>query len=144
MSMANTNSVIKAYLGSANAASLIAVVADRIYCPRLPAGAILPAVSFFTRGGTSRAATPNLPQPSVQFDCWAGDPITARNVYGKLYDALQVGLRFIANPIPVVVGANTYYIIGSEEEAPGQDLVDEQIPNYFRVLCFFSIWIKVD
>jgi len=142
MSMADTNAIINAYLSSAAAASLIALVSDRIYSPRLPARATLPAVSFFTRGGTSRAYTPNLPQPSVQFDCWAADPITARNVYNKLYDALQLGRKFA--PVSVTVGANTYYIIEAEEEMPGQDLVDSEVPNYFRVLGFFSIWIKVD
>ncbi len=39
----------------------------------------------------------------------------------------------------------TYKILSAEEEVQGQDLVDtEMIPNYFRVLTFFAIGIKVE
>jgi len=135
--MTDTNQIIRAYL--ATCATLIALIGGatpRIYCPRLPEDATLPAVSFFTRGGTSTPYIPDIPEPSVQFDCWAGDPITARNIYDKLYDNLQG----IQNQ-EVTIGANTYKILSAIEEVHGQDLKDE-IPGYFRVLTFFRIKIR--
>ena len=55
--------------------------------------------------------------------------IRARELYRKLYDALQ-GIQMVA------VGANM--IKSAKEEVQGVDMVDE-IPNYFRVLSFFEI-----
>jgi len=142
MSLADTNSIIRAYL-AANA-GLVAVVGTRIYAPRLPENAVLPAIGFFTRGGASSPYIPDLPVPSVQFDCWADNPITARNVYRKLYDALQ-GIQHIA----VTILGITYYIESAIEEVQGQDLMDNpgqnanDIPNYFRVLTFFNIMVKI-
>lgn len=130
--MIDTNSIIRAYLASGVGvtAPLVALVGTRIYCPRLPENAVLPAVGFFTRGGTSNPHIPDLPSPSVQFDCWATTPIIARQVYRALYDALQ-GIQQVA------VGANR--ILSAREEVQGQDLQDQDIPNYFRVLTFFEI-----
>ena len=142
MSLADTNSIIRAYL-AANA-GLVAVVGTRIYAPRLPENAVLPAIGFFTRGGTSSPYIPDLPVPSVEFDCWADNPITARNVYRKLYDALQ-GIQHIA----VTILGTTYYIESAIEEVQGQDLADNSgensndIQNYFRVLTFFNIMVKI-
>jgi len=133
MAITDTNSVIRAYL--ATCTTLTALVGARIYCPRLPENATLPAVSFFTRGGTSTPYIPGMPEPSVQFDCWADNPIDAREIYRALYDSLQ-GIQ------NVVVGA--YQIMSAIEEVQGQDLVDETIPNYFRTLTFFSIMIRAD
>ena len=131
--MTDTNAVIRAYLITCGTlTALIGGATPRIYCPRLPESATLPAVSFFTRGGTSTPYIPDIPDPSIQFDCWASDPITARNIYDKLYDNLQ-GIQ------NVVVGA--YEILSAEEEVQGQDLQDE-IPGYFRVLTFFKIKIR--
>ena len=135
MTLADTNKIIRAYLAAD--AGLTALVGQRIYCPRLPENATLPAVSFFTRGGTSSPYIPDLPSPSVQFDCWADDPIEARQVYRALYDALQ-GLQ----NQNVVIGATTYHILSAIEEVQGQDLVDVEIPNYFRVLTFFEIMAR--
>ena len=134
MSMADTNGIIRAYLAADT--GLTALVGARIYCPRLPENATLPAVGFFTRGGTATPYIPDMPNPSVQFDCWADDPIEARSIYLKLYDALQ-GIQ----NVEVTVGGVIYYI-NAIEEVQGQDLVDMEIPNYFRVLCFFSIMIR--
>jgi len=133
MAIADINSIIKSYLDTC--VTLTTLVGTRIYCPRLPENATLPAISFFTRSGTSTPYTPGIPSPSIQFDCWASDPITARNVYNKLYDALQ-GIQ------NVTVGA--YTILSAIEEVQGQDLVDAEIPNYFRVLTFFSIMIRAE
>jgi len=150
MSLADTNSIIRAYLasGAGATAGLVAMVGTRIYVPRLPENAVLPAIGFFTRGGTSSPYIPDLPVPSVQFDCWADNPITARNVYRKLYDALQ-GIQHIA----VTILGTTYYIESAIEEVQGQDLMDNpgdnpgqnanDIPNYFRVLTFFNIMVKI-
>lgn len=133
--MIDTNSVTRTYL-AANT-GLIALVGTRIYCPRLPENATLPAIGFFTRGGTSTPYIPGMPAPSVQFDCWADDPIEARQVYRALYDALQ-GIQ----NVKVTIGATDYYILSAKEEVQGQDLVDSEIPNYFRVLTFFEIMIR--
>jgi len=127
----DTNAIIKSYL--ATDAALTALVSTRIYCPRLPENATLPAIGFFTRGGTSTPYIPEIPEPSVQFDCWASSPIMARQVYRALYDALQ-GIQ------NVKVGSS--YILSAREEVQGQDLIDESIPNYFRVLTFFEIMIR--
>ena len=135
--MSDTNAIIKSYLATDTA--LAALVSDRIYCPRLPEGATLPAIGFFTRGGTSTPYIPEIPTPSVQFDCWAETSATehgsiiARRVYRALYDALQ-GIQNVA------VGSN--YILSAREEVQGQDLVDSEIPNYFRVLTFFEIMVR--
>lgn len=139
MSRPDSNAVIRAYLVAASTETnpLIALIVDRVFCPRLPKGTTLPAVSFFTRGGKNTPYVPDIANPSVQFDCWGPDPITARNVYRKLYDALQ-GIQNVT----VVVGGDTYSICSAEEEVEGQDLVDEAIPNYFRTLTFFKFMIK--
>lgn len=129
--MINSNVVIRAYLAADT--DLTALVGARIYCPRLPENATLPAVSFFTRGGVSNPYVPDRLVTSVQFDCWDDNPIGAREVYRALYDALQ-GIQNVA------VGAN--YIISAIEEVQGQDLVDNEIQKYFRVLTFFEIIVR--
>ena len=150
MTLPDSNTIIRAYLADAVAnPALAALVGSRIYCPRLPENATLPAIGFFTRGGTSTPYIPDLPTPSVQFDCWASNPIMARHVYKTLYDALQ-GKQNIAVIIPadilqdgiVILPAGTYYILSAIEEVQGQDLVDIEIQNYFRTLCFFSIMVR--
>jgi len=133
MAIADTNTIIRAYL--ATCTTLTALVGTRIYCPRLPENATLPAVSFFSRGGTSTPYIPGIVSPSVQFDCWADDPIEAREVYRALYDNLQ-GIQNIT--------VGSYQIMSAIEEVQGQDLVDTEIPNYFRVLTFFSIMIRAE
>ena len=133
MAITDTNAVIKAYLNTCT--TLTALVSTRIYCPRLPENATLPAVGFFTRGGTSTPYIPGIPEPSVQFDCWADNPIDAREVYRALYDNLQ-GIQ------NVTVGS--YQIMSAIEEVQGQDLVDTEIPNYFRVLTFFKVMVRAE
>ena len=142
MSLPDTNAIIRAYLITRPLlTALIGGATPRIYCPRLPAGATLPAISFFTRGGRSNPHIADLPKVSVQFDCWALDSATekgsivARNVYRKLYDELQ-GLQ----DATITIGATTYKIKSVIEEVSGQDLVDDNVPNYFRTLTFFE-WI---
>jgi len=134
MSIADTNKIIRDYLITQTA--LTAVATGGIFCPRLPENATLPAVSFFTRGGTSTPYIPGIITPSVQFDCWADNSITARQVYRLLYSALQ-GIQNIAK------GA-TQGILSAIEEVQGQDLVDSEIPNYFRVLTFFNVMIRAE
>ena len=138
MSMADTNSIIRSYLttSSTKVDPLIALVGARIYCPRLPENASLPAISFFTRGGTSTPYIPGIVNPSVQFDCWADNPITARQVYRLLYDALQ-GIQNIAT-------GTTQGILSAIEEVQGQDLVDNEIQDYFRVMTFFEVMIRAE
>ena len=144
MALPDTNSIIRAYLVTRpTLTALIGGATPRLYSPRLPKGAALPAISFFVRGGRSNPHIADLPKVSVQFDCWALDSATekgsivARNVYRKLYDELQ-GLQ----DATITIGATTYYIKSAIEEVSGQDLVDESIPNYFRTLTFFEFIIR--
>ena len=95
MSLVDTNRLIRTYLTTASvlADPLIALLggagSERLYCPRLPENATLPAISFFSRGGSASAELPHIFSPSVQFDCWDDNPIDARKVYRLLYDVLQ-------------------------------------------------------
>lgn len=194
MSLVDTNAVIRAYLvsNSGITAPLYSLVGVRVYTPRLPEKATLPAVGFFTRGGTSTPYIPGIPEPSVQFDCWADSSMGARRVYYALYEALQ-GIQNISVASPsVVVGSDgndyacilahtsdnrnkpitgtltatywsatggtgvgsiwstgqtyspTHHIMSAIEEVQGQDLVDVEVPNYFRVLTFFSVMIRAE
>ncbi len=135
MSLPDTNVIIRTYLTTAATLvdPFIALIGSDIYCPRAPENASLPNVTFFTRGGRSTPYIPDLPSPSIQFDCWADDPIEAREIYRMLYNALQ-GIQ------NVVVGSNT--ILSTIEEVQGQDLVDTDIPGRFRVLSFWEIMVK--
>lgn len=135
MSLPDTNAIIRAYLLTQT--PLTNLVGQRIHCPRLPENAVLPAIGFFIRGGSSDPYIPDIPRPSVQFDCWAKDLITARNVYRKLYDALQ-GIQDVV----VAVGGTDYRILSAREEVQGQDLPENEIPHYHRVLTFFEIQIS--
>jgi len=137
--MVDTNIIIRTYLMESSVLTdpLIALIGARLYGLRLPENATLPAISFFTRGGSADAEVPTVFSPSVQFDCWADTLIEARKVYRALYDALQ-GL----DSAEVTIGGTLYYIMKAREEVQGQDLVDVDIPNYFRVLVFYSITIQ--
>ena len=142
MASEDTNAIIREYL--VNQATLVAVIDTRIMYPRLAENTTLPAVGFFTRGGESTPYIPGIVTPSVQFDCWAEDidgglsgPRGARQGYHVLYDVLQ-GVQ----QQTVTVGGVDYRILSAIEETPGQDLVDVDIPNLFRVLTFFSIMIQ--
>lgn len=143
MAIVDTNRLIRTYLTTASilADPLITLLGgagfERLYCPRLPENATLPAISYFSRGGSASAELPHIFSPSVQFDCWADSPIEAREVYRLLYDVLQ-GL----DSEPVTIDLILYYIMKAREEVHGQDLVDVEIPNYFRVLTFYSITIR--
>ncbi len=141
MSLVDTNRLVRTYLLTPSALTnpLIALIGTRLYCPRLPENATLPAIGFFTRGGTAHPERPEAFSPSLQFDCWAADSISAREVYRALYDALHS----LGNA-PVVIDGTTYYIIKAVEEVQGQDLVDPDIPDYFRVLTFYQVTIRDD
>jgi hypothetical protein len=125
------DAIVRTYL--LTDAPLVALVGSRVYCPRLPEGSALPAIGYFVRGGTSSPYVPEIPTPSVQFDCWAQGPIEARQVYRALYDALQ-GIQ------NVTVGSNV--ILSAREEVQGQDLQDVDIPDRYRVLTFFEIMAR--
>ena len=133
MAVADVNAIIQTYLLTAT--SLVALVGARIYCLRLPEKATLPAVVYFVRGGLSTPYIPGIVTPSFQFDCWAANSIDAREIYRTLYDNLQ-GIQNID------VGSNQ--IMSAIEEVQGVDMVDVEIPNYFRVLTFFEIMMRVE
>ena len=139
MAIADTNRIIRAYLITCGTLTALLATVNSIYCPRLPENATLPAVSFFTRGGINNPHIPGMLEPSVQFDCWADDPIEARKVYRALYDGLQGIQRKV-----VTVGPPTEIIWSAIEEVHGQDLVDVEIPNYFHTLSFFRFMIKAE
>jgi len=139
MSLVDTNHLIQKYLTTSSTQTdpLIALVGTRIYHLRLPEKATLPAISYFTRGGTADPEVPNIFSPSVQFNCWSDDKEEARQVYRALYDALQ-GLGNVG----ITIDGTTYYITKAREEVQGQDLVDIDIPGYFSVLAFYSITVR--
>lgn len=146
MAIADVNSILRAYLVTCGTlTTLIGGANPRIYCPRLPENCPLPALGFFTRGGSSTPYIPGIVTPSVQFDCWAKDeedlsgPMGARKVYRALYDVLQ-GIQ----NIKVTVDDSDYYILSAIEEVQGQDLQDVDVPEYFRVLTSFSIMIRAE
>jgi len=134
--VADVNEIVRAYL-IANADIIAFFVPDspRVYCPRLPENAELPTVSLFVRVGSSSPYIPNIPSPSFQIDCWDDNLIGARLLYRTIYSSLQ-GIQ------NQTVGA--YKILSAIEEVQGQDLVDTEIPNYFRVLAFFKFIIKAE
>jgi len=140
MSLPDTNQIVREYLLTDPV--LFGLVETKIYCPRLPENTALPAINFFTRGGTSLPIKDGIVSPSIQFNCWADNPIDAREVYRTLYDYLQGIGGYYTKFQPVVVGANTYYILSVREEVQGQDLQDVDIPNYFSVLTFFEVKIR--
>ncbi len=133
----DTNSIIRAYL--VDQTVLTDIVAMRIISPRIPENTVLPALGFFTRGGSSTPYIPGIVTPSVQFDCWGATPLVARQVYRALYDVLQ-GIQNVT----VTVDGSDYLILGATEEVQGQDLQDVDIPEYFRVLTSFSIMIRAE
>lgn len=142
MSLVDTNILIRTYLltSSVLTAPLIALIggaSPRLYCPRLPENAILPAISFFTRGGSADAAITSIFSPSVQFDCWAASLGEAREVYRALYDCLHS-----LDSVGVTIDGTLYYITKAREEVQGQDLQDVDIPSYFLVRTFYSITIR--
>jgi hypothetical protein len=139
MAIGDTNAIIRAYLVTQTAlTNLIGGASPRIYCPKLPQGITLPAISFLTGGGQNKPEVPYVVSPSVQFSCWDDDPIGARQVYRALYDAWNLLLNQ-----SVTVGAATYKIFYTQEEMQGIDMQDPDILNYYRVLCWFRITIKV-
>lgn len=139
MAIADSNRIIREYLLTCTTLTDLLSSVTSIHCPRLPKNAELPAISFFTRGGVNNPHIPGMLEPSVQFDCWAIDPIVAREVYRALYDNLQGIQRKV-----VTVGPPTEIIWSAIEEVHGQDLVDVEIPNYFHTLTFFRFMIKAE
>lgn len=137
--IADSNKIIRDYLLTCTTLTALLSSVTSIYCPRLPENHVLPAVSFFTRGGVNNPHIPGMLEPSIQFDCWANDPIVARQVYRALYDNLQGIQRKV-----VTVGPPTEIIWSAIEEVHGQDLVDIEIPNYFHTLSFFRFMIKAE
>jgi hypothetical protein len=74
--------------------------------------------------------------PSVQFNCWADDPIEARKIYRALYDELN-GL----NNAQVTIDGTDYFILYSREEVQGQDIQDI-IPDFWNTMSFYTISIR--
>lgn len=133
----NENSIIITYLlGEANITGL---VGTQIFCPRIPEGESLPAISFFCRGGPSgsKYVSPDT-DGSFQFDCWADDPLEARNIYIQLRESLHG----VENQT-VTISGHDYKLLGAELEVPGIDEVDIDIPEYFKTRAFFKIQTRL-
>ncbi|MBT9164022.1 MAG: hypothetical protein DDT23_00011 [candidate division WS2 bacterium] len=131
----DVNAIFRAYL--VTQPEVTRLVGTRIYCPRLPENATLPAIGYFVRGGPS--GNPHIPPlltPSFQVDCWADSLPRAREVYRAVYSALQ-GIQDVI----ITVGGINYRILSAREEVQGQDLIENEIPNYSRVLTFFEVQI---
>ena len=139
MSLVDTNRLIRTYLLTSSATNdpLIALIGARLYQGRLKLNAKLPAISYLTRGGVASPEVPNVVSPSIQFDCWASSPESAREVYRALYDAMQ-GL----GNAEITIDETTYYITKVREEVQGQDLQDVDAPSYFEVRTFYSITVR--
>jgi len=137
MAIADTNKIVRDYLVTSATATdpLIALVSTRIYSPRLAKNHTLPAICFSSRGGITNPHIPGIVEPSYQFRCYDDKPEDARNVYRKLYDALQ-GIQNIE--------VGSYDIMSAIEEVQGQDREDDEIPGYFYVLTFFRIMIRAE
>ena len=133
--MEDTNTILRTYMAAD--ATLIAAVGAKIYCPRLPHNASIPAIAFKRRGGECNPHIPPIVDPSYQFICYGKDAEAAEAVYIALYDALQ-GIQNQS----VVVGLNTYRIMRAMAEGLGQPFEDEEIPNYMGVVGFFKIMIQ--
>ncbi len=139
--MVDSNIVIRDWLIAQT--GITDLVSNRIYAANpLPENVTLPAISFFTRGGTSMAEVPTIVMPSVQFNCWANDPIESRKIYRALYDELN-GL----NNAEVTIDGTNYYILYSREEVQGQDIQDEggqytDIPGFWNTMSFYTVTIR--
>jgi len=146
MAIADTNSIIRAYLITCGTLTALLATVDSIYCPCLPENAGLPAVSFLTRGGTSTPYIPGIPSPSVEFDCWADNLIDAREVYRALYDNLQGNQnQIVAYPFPLVFPIIwSHSIMSAIEDSRGADLVDIEIPNRFRKRTSFTFMLRAE
>jgi len=138
--MIDTNAVIRSYLASD--AGIVAIVGTRIHCPRLPEGCDLPALGFFTRGGSALQYHPEVVTPSIQLDCSADPPREARSLYGAVYDAAHAHWGYT-----VTIDGVTYTINSMQEEVHGQDMMDVDgggsFTGYWRVLTFYRVSIKV-
>ena len=137
MAIANPNKIVRDYLTTSSTATdpLIALVSLRIYSPSLAKNATLPAISYLSRGGNANPHIPGILDMSYQFKCYAATMIAAKNVYLKLYDALQGKQN---------IDVGSYQIKLSSEEVQGQDIEDTEIPGYPYVLTFFRIMIKAE
>lgn len=131
----DTNKIIRAYL--AGQTTIEALVSTRVIMGRLKEGMALPAISFFTRGGSTNPHIPEMVSPSVQFDCWGASEEAAREVYRTLFDVLQ-GIQNVT----VTVDALDYSIMSAIEEVQGQDMLDPDFQDYFKVVTFYSIMIR--
>lgn len=132
MATIDVNTHFRVYLAAQ--AGLTALVGTRIYCPRIPEGAALPALAFFVRGGHKIQSVPTVFPPSFQVDCWGSTLIAAREVYGALCDCLEAHWAF---PVP----GHSEYILSAYEEGFGQDMPEEYV-GYWRVLSFWSVTFR--
>jgi len=130
----DTSVILRTYLLTT---PLATAVNNRIYLFRAPENVALPNVTIFQRGGSTNPHIPDIPTPSKQIDCWGTGLLEARDIYRKLYDALQ-GIQ----NVPITVGGTDYVILSAIEDTHGQEMLDTEIPGRFRVLSFWSIKIK--
>ena len=142
--MEDTNKIIRAYLAAQ--AGLTAIVGAGVDCRistrPIKEGMALPALTFNTTGGVSNpniydpVTDDGIVDPSVQFTCWADNPMGAR----ALYEALRRVL-FGLNMETVTFNGNDHQIKFATEQVIGQDREDVDIPKYFSVITFYGFEI---
>jgi hypothetical protein len=135
MGLGDTNAILRAFLMAQT--NLTDLVGERIYVGKLPERAAPPALTFVTSGGRNDTAIEIFVEPSVQFNCWAHDPIAARRVYRVLYDTL-----FPVVNQPVTVDGKVYNVLWAREETHGVDLQDPDAPGYYCVLTYWAVKFK--
>lgn len=139
----DANKILRTYLLAQP--SLTAIVSQRVFCPVVPEGETLPALGFFIRGGDANSSTRKIIRPSFQFDCWGTNQVGARALSTALFDILQGIGGYYDAFIPVVVGASTFYILSAKEDVQAQDMQEDvNLPNYFKVLSFFTIKMQIE
>ena len=139
--MISPNMIILAYLKSRPL--LTALVGDdtpRIYVLSIPEGLTVPAITFYLSGGPpSNPYIPGIRRHDVTFNAWAGSQSAAHTVYNALYTELQ-GIQHTTVTIDTV----DYEIQASIESVPGQDIQEQDPPQYHRVMGLFAMTIKCE
>jgi hypothetical protein len=126
--MINPLTIIRTYI-AANA-GLTALVSTRIYWgTTMPAGYTVdagPAILMNTRGG-GQDYTSKVLQPTISFQCIAGDDLAAFNVAKALYDALN--------------DKQTYSIMEARQTTPPQ-LIFDQDSGFHIALVYYECQIR--
>jgi hypothetical protein len=121
---------------------LAALVGTNIFAPVLPEGfsamasespdPAQRAVVVRRRGGTSQPEIPAVLDPSFAVECWALEPPDASQIYGVIRDLMH-------GATSVDLGSAGFIIL-SQEEVPGQDVID---PETHWAVCFAYYHVRM-